>query len=559
MDWKALMERLQWRNVVRSWFVLAVFSLLAAIDIAHVWDLRVTSLGGYAGICISAFKYGLFVLGMELLLGKHVLKWIYLFVVPYFLVIGLIQNFLHYNFNMELGGDWMLLVRGTSSQEIATFWQTYGGVTTWLLMAVVVSVIVLIVWLLFKLPEWRRSRKSCVVGTVFLLPLILFYAFPGAHKSAFSQLGEDLCSITLLKDTFRYGGIMMDMAKITNDPDIHDKVTIKTSVDGKKPIVVFMIGESATRNNWEVYGYKRHTTPYLMAHKDECVFFADVVTAAPRTQDSLRYVFSEATLEERASMHCSFQQVCSRAGYREYLISSQGHLGRTDSFLAFLFGDCVERNYLTETLKLPQGARFYDIELSNALTQALVDKSDGRIFFLHMKGSHYAYADNYPGEFKKLDEEDLRKQVPTDSSKGYVTNLNEYDNSIAYTDYVVGKVIDALRGIDSPVCLIYFSDHGESPRAKSWRSVSELDVWEVPFFVWFSEKYRQCYPSTVEATRMAKNKRLQTDQLFYGLLDIVQVDGFSRNVTGKNFLKEGFKVRSQRIVNGSIYMKDAER
>ena len=83
----------------------------------------------------------------------------------------------------------------------------------------------------------------------------------------------------------------------------------------------------------------------------------------------------------------------------------------------------------------------YDAALLPYLEKEL-DKSDEDMFIvLHTYGSHFNYHERYPAEF--------RIYTP-DKAEGirqsYKKELrNAYDNSIRYTDYVLGEIVDMLK------------------------------------------------------------------------------------------------------------------
>ena len=62
---------------------------------------------------------------------------------------------------------------------------------------------------------------------------------------------------------------------------------------------VFIVGESANRNHFSLYGYKRNTTPRLEAMRDELVIFDDVISPDTHTIPSLRKVLLFPELRQR--------------------------------------------------------------------------------------------------------------------------------------------------------------------------------------------------------------------------------------------------------------------
>ena len=53
--------------------------------------------------------------------------------------------------------------------------------------------------------------------------------------------------------------------------------------DADEEVHILVIGESARRDSWSVYGYQRQTTPYLEQLRGEAIFFQNAVADANLT------------------------------------------------------------------------------------------------------------------------------------------------------------------------------------------------------------------------------------------------------------------------------------
>lgn len=123
-----------------------------------------------------------------------------------------------------------------------------------------------------------------------------------------------------------------------------------------------------------------------------------------------------------------------------------------------------------------------------------------------------------------------------------------YDSTIYYLDRFLSEIVDMLRETHRPAFLIYVSDHGESPDATIWRCLSDTATWELPFFVWVSDEYKAAFPDLVEAMRGAREKPLQSDQLFFGLARIMGILSPPGYEAEKDFLSPSFVPRKERPV-----------
>ena len=102
------------------------------------------------------------------------------------------------------------------------------------------------------------------------------------------------------------------------------------------------------------------------------------------------------------------------------------------------------------------------------------------LIIIHLMGSHTKYRDRYPREFNSFSEE-----API---------INEYDNSIYYTDYVIDKFFRYFSVNTNLKFFGYFSDHGADPRQMGNDHNTThfvFDMVRIPFVAGFSDKYLQ--------------------------------------------------------------------
>lgn len=158
--------------------------------------------------------------------------------------------------------------------------------------------------------------------------------------------------------------------------------------------------------------------------------------------------------------------------------------------------------------------------------QKELDKTDGNLFFvIHTYGSHFNYHERYPKEFAFY---------TPDKAEGiraaYKTQLrNAYDNSIHYTDYVLGEITDMLAKTNACVSMLYLSDHGEDifddSRAR-YLHASPIPTYyqlHIPYIIWFSEAYRAAYPEKYQIAMSHSTLPVSTNSVFHTVLDIAGV------------------------------------
>jgi len=268
-------------------------------------------------------------------------------------------------------------------------------------------------------------------------------------------------------------------------------------------VMVVVIGESASRRHWSLYGYHRETNPELRALGDQVLLFSDVISPSVGTQTVLQSMFR--TNEFSMPVFPLF----SAAGYATHWISAQYNQGVFDVEIAALVQSNDHRLFLN-------GA--YDGSLLPFVQEAA--SAPGRhVIFVNLLGSHVRYEDRYPASYAVFS---------GSTPKDYL--IATYDNSILYTDHVLAQIIGILSRRHEASCLLYVSDHAEdvydsTPDIYLFRSdaIATNAMYEVPFLVWFSPEYREGNPGFVRAVAEARDRKYQTAGLYQSVIDLARL------------------------------------
>ena len=300
-------------------------------------------------------------------------------------------------------------------------------------------------------------------------------------------------------------------------------------------VVVVVIGESASRRHWSLYGYSRPTTPELGKLGEQVLLFTDVISPSVGTQTVFRAMFSTKT--DSIPIFPMF----SAAGFKTHWISAQYDQGPNDVEVAALVQSCDRRLFLNGT---------YDECLLPYVKDALM--TPGRqIVFVNLFGSHVRYEDRYPKAFAVFGGENGKDRL-----------IAAYDNSIRYTDHVLAELIGQLNGLHESSCLLYVSDHAEDvydsrPDIYLFRSdaIATNAMYEVPFVVWFSPEYRRGNPGFIQAVAAARDRGYQTQDLYLSLIDLARLRHPMSDPRASLFSPDFVEVKRHVGVAGRIYRK----
>ena len=248
---------------------------------------------------------------------------------------------------------------------------------------------------------------------------------------------------------------------------------------------IFVIGESVDRKHMGIYGYTfNNTTPRFNNMQHELYVFNNVTSCDIWTSSVLSKIFVFDKFKN-GNIISLFKQ----AGFKTYWISNQYSTGKYDTTASFLSKLCDSCIFITNSDALWFLKSNYDENLLPHIEDALNDKIDKKVIFVHLIGSHTNYKNRYPKSFKVFKMHDIKY------SEKKAKTVAEYDNSILYTDYVLTEILNLLKSQNTYSAMIYMSDHGEdvydtkeSICGRSSNKTNNMD--EIPFVIWVSEQYK---------------------------------------------------------------------
>lgn len=218
-------------------------------------------------------------------------------------------------------------------------------------------------------------------------------------------------------------------------------------VSGQYEDYVLVIGESARRDYFNVYGYPLGNTPFLSSSKG--VFVDGLIAADTYTVGSLKLALTKSD-NGAPDYNRSVVDLANRNGFRTVWISNQGAIGKHDTpiskvasqadFVYFVNPNDFGSSSLPDSSMLP----IFKDEISKRI-------SGKRLIVLHLMGSH-------SDACKRVRHLKKRFEV-SDQKRKYVEC---YVSSILATDNLIEQVVSSLNMSGRKWSLLYFSDHGLS-------------------------------------------------------------------------------------------------
>jgi lipid A ethanolaminephosphotransferase len=277
---------------------------------------------------------------------------------------------------------------------------------------------------------------------------------------------------------------------------------------------VLIIGESARRDRFSLYGYEKLTNP-LLAKDSVVTLIAN--SAATYTTEGVKAILDYTETDDLYEI------------LPNYLFRN----GVDVTWRTTNWGEPpvhIEKYYKSEDIKAryPEANAEYDEILLAGLKEDIENSEKSKVFIvLHTSTSHGpTYNKKYPAEFEVFtpvcNTVEMSKADPTELN-------NAYDNSIVYTDFLIHSTIEILKGItDRSCCMLYVSDHGESLGENNLymhgvpMSMAPREQVEIPFIVWTSDK-----------SIRVKEQEVGQYHVFHSVLDFfgVQSPVFDSNMT----------------------------
>ncbi|WP_293794541.1 phosphoethanolamine transferase EptA [uncultured Pantoea sp.] len=294
----------------------------------------------------------------------------------------------------------------------------------------------------------------------------------------------------------------------------------------KKTLVVLVVGETARAENFSLGGYARDTNPQLK--KQQVIYYPNASSCGTETAISVPCMFSNMP-----RVHYD----ANLAHHQEGVLDILAHAGVSVLWRENDGGckgacDRVPHTDMTQW-KLPQYCHdgfCQDDVLLHRLDNYVDSLHNDGIIVLHQMGSHGpAYYQRYPAEFRRFTPTCDSKQIQDCDHQALV---NTYDNSLLYTDDMLSRTINKLKGLSDRfnVALVYLSDHGESLGERGMYlhgapyMFAPSQQTHIPLLMWMSPEYAAANHINEACLRQqAADAKVSQDNLFHTLLGMFNI------------------------------------
>ncbi len=308
-----------------------------------------------------------------------------------------------------------------------------------------------------------------------------------------------------------YGGFdyLMKIRSIKNfKADFSSISKIEKFQDDEIDKIIVVLGESARVQNMSLYGYGRATTPEADKERQNMFVYNNAVSPAFVTYQAVPLTLSNISMDNYAESN--FSQIADN------IISVGQNFNRKSYWIT---GTKSEEEYLLtyNANQLIETKAMYDEEMLPHFRK-LLNKKEKQLIVLHLLGSHSDAKNNYPKSHNVFKKDNT---------------VDAYDNSITYSDYLLGQIFSDLKGTNS--ALLYYSDHGQAHSNDKFFHSQSKSANRVPLFMWYGDKV----PTSMREIGV-ENKETST-KIVYSL--VLRLMGLENSKTEAyqpaKFLKDG--------------------
>jgi lipid A ethanolaminephosphotransferase len=509
---------------------LALWQELARLPEMNDWSAV------WFGIAFAALIASLLCMLMSLLCWRRTLKP----VIGIFLLSAAFAAYFMLSYRIVIDSSMMANVLQTDLRESSDLF-------SWKLVVAVLFLAVLPIVVI-----WKRQVKqftflksiasnlqlflaSCVIAVVAVFPIYQDFASSMRNHIQLRYLVNPLNSF--------YGLGQLAMKPLQNPTGTLQAIGSDAKLgkmytnQPKIPILILVLGETARSKNFGINGYERDTTPILNSIKKnldqsgELTSQTNAWSCGTTTATSLPCMFShlgKSAYENKQADYENLIDVLSKAGLAVIWLENQsGCKGICDRVYSAA----------TQNSKDPElcatGECFDEIMLKNLddrLREVPFDRlSKGAVVVMHQMGSHGpAYYKRSPEAIKKFKPE-CKNNALQECTRAEV--VNAYDNSIAYTDYFLSKVIAMLKSKAATIQggMLYVSDHGESLGENNLYlhglpyAIAPDVQKHIPWISWFANDFIGRHNLDTDCMAAQTDKKISHDNYFHSVLGLMNI------------------------------------
>ncbi len=412
----------------------------------------------------------------------------------------------------------------------ASSYLSWSSLATMVVLGIIPSILLLKTKIYY--PRWLMTqvqRGGAIVGSLALalaliVPFYQQYSFVGRNNHT---LGKEILPTSYVFYSFRY---VKDRYFTEPMPYVALGANARKASTSDKPKLMFLVvGETARAQNFSQLGYTRPTNRFTDM---EPTLTFDIASCGTYTSYSLPCMFSNLSREQFdpksgavGSVRDGILQVLKKSGVQVTWLENDGGCKGVCKDIA-----TIEIKPQQDDPKYCTKDTCYDKVMLSYADQLSRNVTEDTVIVFHLIGSHGPrYYERYPERFRTYQPDCNRPDV---ENCAVAEIVNAYDNTIAYTDYVIYQLIEILeqRFDHNDPMLLYLSDHGESLGENNIYlhaapyALAPAEQKRVPLQLWLPNASADDMRIDLSCLKgLTARKHFSQDNLFHTLMGLMQV------------------------------------
>jgi heptose-I-phosphate ethanolaminephosphotransferase len=425
-----------------------------------------------------------------------------------------------FTFNVQITPDVFFAIFQTSVREALDFIGDYIALK-W-----VILVLIGFATLAFGLFRKKNFKPKSIEFSLASFLIFLSLSVSYANRTDLRLIHEIPVSIQQYKEE------LAKFEEVRNKVDT-GKIKYRATKKGEGEVYVVVIGESLNKNQMQLYGYLRETTPDLngLFVKNKLIRFDNAYSNHTRTMPVLSLSLTEANQLNGKEYFSSLSivDIAKAAGFETHWVTNQVLYGIWDNLVSIIAHSTDHLVTLNKNIGTSLQTQKYDEDTISFVREILDAKKTkkNQIIFVHLMGSHWNYCSRFSKNFSRFSGPLAKGQFGNlAGKKDFAEWINCYDNSVFYNDHVVASLLKLLLAREGISGFMYFSDHGEEVIELKGHDPATFtyEMVEIPLIAWFSDSYHKKYKTKVDALKNNREKPFPNDLIYDTLIGMMGIE-----------------------------------
>ncbi len=472
-------------------------------------------------ISVPFLLFSLLLIFFSSITNRYILK-------PILIIMTLLSSLIFYgslNYGVVFDYDMMQNLVETDSSEAFSY-LNLNVVIYFILLGLLPSIFIIRANLNYQNFFSEILQRIKLITVAFVVCITISYSFYSNYASIGrnnSHLTHYLVPLQFVHSGFRvlrdrYFQTVKKFEILDNEP----YVSLPPKYD--KNVVVMVVGETARAMNFSYNGYAKVTNQYTQNFA--ITSFQHMLSCGTSTNISIPCMFSSLAKKNYTKKNANSQQnlldIVNLAGVDVLWIDNNSGCKNVCERVNTILINAEQDSDLCD------GDYCYDEILLSHMSDKLTHlRQRTTLIVLHMIGSHGpSYYKRYPKD-QALFTPDCQRSDIQNCSKNQL--MNTYDNTIAYSDYILSKVVEELSLLPKNVAssMLYVSDHGESLGEQGAYlhgfpySFAPDEQTNIPMLVWLNNVQNEIDIQCLD--RVSELSDINHDYIFSSMLDLLNV------------------------------------